>query len=231
MLREIGYVFRNAVSRSDGHSVLIPGFIWKKVLQISSPYVRGRKIELLECLTLSCFNYLLALLPIGFLLAFWPTDLDLGKPHTAAEHPFYLFWWLTLVFILPAAAGYTNAKLLKAQGLRTFLGRFGVSLLHPAPTAWDYVFARDERYWARVELVDGSLVEGVFDSASLASSVREERDIFLQTVYELDDATQQYQALARNVGVWIRATEIRRITFFEVYNDDFEDTPRAVEDA
>ena len=108
-----------------------------------------------------------------------------------------------------------TGKLAMNEAVKGWARRFGISVLHPAPTAWDYVFARDERYWARIELVDGKLVEGIFDSDSLASGEKDGRDIFLEKVYELDESTGKYEVSGRNQGVWISQGKIKTVTFFE----------------
>jgi len=209
---------------------LIPGFIWRKSASAASRYAGKRPAEWYEYFTLSCFNYLLALPAMLALLKWCPQNLTLGTPGTWAEHPFYFLWWMCVVFVLPVFAGVGTAKLAQASWLLAWLQRFGVLTLHPAPTAWDYAFSRDERYWARIELSDGKLVEGIFDSNSLASGAREQRDIFLEAVFELDEETGEYEPLERNEGVWVSAGAIRTITFFRMRAEEDKKTavaPRA----
>ena len=194
---------------------LIPGFVWTKMIRLCSPYASTKKIELLECLAFSCFNYVVASPIIGLLIINWPLDLDLAKPQTIGHHLIYSCFWLSLVFVLPVILGFLFAKLTRAEKVRGFLQRIGIALLHPAPTAWDYAFARSERYWARVQLADDTIIEGLFDSNSLASGEKDDRDIFFETVVEWDDKDQKYHQLDKNAGMWVGADQIRTITFFE----------------
>lgn len=200
-------------------SFLIPGFVWTKMIRLCSPYASTKKIETLECFAFSCFNYVFAFPIICLLILNWPADLDLAKPQTIGGHLVYLCFWLSLVFVppvvLPVLLRYVSAKLARVEKVRAFLERIGISLLHPAPTAWDYAFARSEGYWARVQLADGTTIEGLFDSNSLASGEKDDRDVFLETVFEWDDQSNEYRQLERNAGMWVGADQIRTITFFE----------------
>jgi hypothetical protein len=194
---------------------LIPGLIWKQTADLMSPYRSGKKAELLECLKLSCLNYLCAAIPFGLLYVFCcPADVE-PSLKCMKSHLFYFTLWIFPVFILPVLLGYLTGKLAANEAIKGWFRRFGVSVLNPAPTAWDYVFAREERYWARIELTDGKLVEGIFGSASLASDVKEARDLFLENVYELDESTGKYEVSGRNQGVWINQSQIKTIIFFE----------------
>ena len=198
---------------------LIPGFIWKKIADVASPYARPGKVHLLECLTLSCINYLLASVPIWLLLRFWPAGIDIGKPATLTRHWLYVGAWLFLIFALPVLGGWGSAKLSKMRGVKRFFRRFGISILHPASTAWDYAFARDKSYWARIELNDGSHVEGLFDSDSLASTEPGDRDIFLAVVCEWNEEKQAYEEFARSEGILVRGEHIKTVTFLDIEED------------
>jgi hypothetical protein len=199
---------------------VVPGFLWLKIAIAREPYAKRRKTDWLECLALSCFNYLIASPVVYFLLICFPNDIEITKPGSCAGHPWYFLVWGLVVFILPVVCGFVTGYLAKKDWLKGFLRRFGISVLHPAPSAWDYVFARNERYWARVELSDGSVVEGIFDSNSLASGEPDEHDLFLETVFEWDEQSRQYKHLDRNAGVWLSAQGIRTITFFTLEAED-----------
>lgn len=199
---------------------IVPGLIIKKTVQALAQYApSNRKHEILECLVWSCLNYIVGIIPVYFLIGNWPNGLDLRKYETIPNHAGYLILWSMVVFILPVLIGICFGILVRQRWIRNFLGRLGISILHPAPTAWDYVFARNQRYWARVSLLNDELLEGVFDSNSLASEMKEERDIFLEAVYESDESTGQYMPIPQNAGVWIPGNQIRTIQFFEIEPD------------
>ncbi|MBS3820927.1 MAG: hypothetical protein KGY81_04100, partial [Phycisphaerae bacterium] len=116
---------------------LVPGLIMKNMLRVLARYEpTSRKVELLECLTASCFNYLIGAFFVWYLLHVWPDGLDLRRPETVPHHAGYLFLWAAIVLVLPAILGLILGVAARKLSLRNFLSRFGVSILHPAPTAW-----------------------------------------------------------------------------------------------
>jgi hypothetical protein len=76
-----------------------------------------------------------------------------------------------------------------------------VQPVHHIGTAWDYAFRSLPRQtYIVVTLNDGTQVAGLYDGRSFTSSMREERDILVDTMMELDEA-----------GVWSEATPSKRI--------------------
>lgn len=202
---------------------VVPGLILKKTIQALAQYApSNRRYEIIECLVSSCLNYIVGIIPVYILIKNWPQGdggLDLQKYETIPYHAGYLILWSTVVFVLPVFIGIFLGVLLRQRCIRNILGRLGISILHPAPTAWDYVFARNQRYWARVSLTNNELIEGVFDSNSLASEKKEERDLFLEAVYEFDETTGEYTPISQNSGIWISGNQIKTISFFEIEPD------------
>jgi hypothetical protein len=81
------------------------------------------------------------------------------------------------------------------------------------PTAWDYKFS--EIYtekWVIVTLENDKHVYGKFGYASLASSEKDERDIFLEEIWSLGE-DDNWKKRERTDGVWIKATNIKMIEF------------------
>ena len=127
---------------------LIPGLIWKKMADVASPYQLRKKADLLECLMLSCLNYLCAAVVFGWAFIRWcPADIE-PTLNGVRSHILYFVLWILPVFVLPVGLGIVTAKLARNESIKGFFRKFGISVLHPAPTAWDYVFAREESYWA-----------------------------------------------------------------------------------
>ncbi|HUS59292.1 MAG TPA: DUF6338 family protein [Planctomycetota bacterium] len=193
---------------------LVPGFLWKKTSLLACRYKIPSSESWLDYFVLSCFNYLLGWPLLFFLLSCRPVDFDILNPSFSLLHGVYFTGWIVPVFFLPVLAGFLTGRYGQKDRSRGFLKRFGLFVLHVAPTAWDYAFARDESFWARIELVDGRMIEGVFADKSLASSEPGERDIFLEPVYELNEETGQY--IRQEVGgILIMASSIRMVRFFK----------------
>ena len=91
--------------------------------------------------------------------------------------------------------------------------------MHLVPTAWDYQFGRlREAHWVLVELKDGSRVAGFFGTRSFASSHPEERDIFIEQVYHIDEQ-DTWRPMKNGHGTLIAQGEIRSVDFWPMAHD------------
>jgi hypothetical protein len=80
---------------------LIPGFLWRKVMDACSPYAPRGKVEFIESLALSCFNYLAGIPILVALILLWPRGLDLRNPGCLSSNRWflgYLCLWFIPVF-------------------------------------------------------------------------------------------------------------------------------------
>lgn len=97
------------------------------------------------------------------------------------------------------------------------------SAFHPIPTAWDYKMSNLSGSWAIVTLNDGSQVLGWYGSQSFSSSIAGERDLFLESVFQMDEDGAWIKR-KNTEGIWIPANQIKWIEFFsddkEVSNDE-----------
>ncbi len=178
---------------------LVPGLImtWVRV-QFTTGRVPPAKEALLAYLAQSVAYYALVLPAVEFVV-----DRPPGYGRAAA--------WFLLVFGGPALVGLAlglNAR----QGLtRSFLGRLRLSVIHVMPTAWDWKFAANQVHWVLVTLKDGTRFAGIFGADSFASSDPAERDLYLEKVYDLDDANNWIDRGEK--GVLLTAGEIRTVEF------------------
>ncbi len=181
---------------------LVPGFVWESVLHM---FLRPREDRAdrvwVRLLTLSALNY-------GFFswlvyLLFAQVGV-LGRPWVAA------LAWFFILFVSPAALGAGSGLLSQRTVVRRLLARYGIYMVHPVPTAWDYIFSQSTGSWVLITLADGSTVAGVFSARSFASSDPSDRDLYLEQLYEVED-DGLWQPVPMNRGVWIRGEAIRAI--------------------
>ena len=198
---------------------IVPGYSLRKALDFSHPYAGMRKLTLHDYIMLSCVAYVLSTPFLYFLIKHAPCVDQLCTPTGLSSNAGYFFSVIVVLLVYPAICGFTIGKCAHCRHVAGFLRKAGVTLLHPAPTAWDYVFARPEALWARVQLKDGEIIDGIFDSNSMASSDKESRDVFLEGLYKYDD-TGKCQAVPRNRGIYISADAINTVTFFEYSEPD-----------
>ena len=92
----------------------------------------------------------------------------------------------------------------------------GLSSIHVIPTAWDYKFSKTRKsVWVQITLKDGKKICGLYGGKSFASSVAEERDLYLQQVVRVSKEGK-WERLERSDGVLINGNEIKYIEFIRV---------------
>ena len=127
--------------------------------------------------------------------------------------PAWLTQWIEYL-LLPAVLGVIYGAITHHDLIFKLAGRLKLSPVHNAPSAWDYAFRKLPRAtYLSIHLNDGTTVSGAYAGGSFTSSVREERDILISDVFDIQD------------GVWTPAQppksmllcgrDIRVIEFFQ----------------
>lgn len=119
--------------------------------------------------------------------------------------------WFLLVFVGPAVFGFLLGLWAQKELGRRLLRRLQLNPVHVMPTAWDWKFSNATESWVLVVLKDDTQLAGLYGSDSFASSDPEERDLYIEKVYEIDDKNDWKP---RDNGVLITSGEIRSIEFW-----------------
>lgn len=155
---------------------LVPGLV---ILYVRSQFLTGRmqaqKEALLAYFALSVVWWGVSLPVVTWLL---------GQPLVAAERP---GTWLLLTFAGPAIIGILLGVNASKGWTRRLLAVVGLQLVHVMPTAWDWKFEGMSASWVLVTLKDGTRFAGFCGSDSFISSDPQERDIYIQRIYDLDE--------------------------------------------
>lgn len=182
---------------------LVPGFTMNAAYSSLVPQrLLDQQVSVLRFLCFSLFNYI-----VWFWLLY-----DLVEKQYWVEHPvlwiFYLFGFLIVSpYILGFIAGIVSAK----AWLRKLIQKIGINPVHAVPTAWDYIMSNGG--YVIITLKDGAIIYGLFSSSSFASSIPEERDIFLESIYDRDLLTGDWILKDRTRGIWIAKDEIQTIEY------------------
>lgn len=80
------------------------------------------------------------------------------------------------------------------------------------PSAWNYATKLGPR-WVRIHLKDGTIIGGSYGEGAFADDA-DERDIFLDRVYNLDGKGNFTTEVAGTAGVWINNDEISHVMFY-----------------
>lgn len=177
----------------------VPGFIALKVWDLLVPgEVRDSSQSVIEAVAYSCINYA---------LMSWLLILD-AHLALASSAP---FWHGVVIFVIlfvaPIALAFAYWSL---RNTKWFLKHFR----HPVQKPWDYVFGKRESFWVIAELVDGTIVGGIYDTDSFSSSFPMEEQIYLQQVWEVS-GDQFLHPIDRSEGVIISGKHLRCLKFYK----------------
>lgn len=180
---------------------IIPGFI---VLFIRSQFVTGRSLShssaLLTYLTVSVVYYALVL-PV----------IDLAPSIQQSSHGKALAWF-ALILAGPAILGLLLGVNIQTDAFRRFLRWCGLNPVHVIPTAWDWKFGGMPEQWVLVTLRDGTRFAGFCGSDSFMSSDPEERDIYVERIYDIEEDDRWVPRGEK--GLPVAASEVRTIEFW-----------------
>ncbi|MBI4438168.1 hypothetical protein HY631_04420 [Candidatus Uhrbacteria bacterium] len=140
-------------------------------------------------------------------------ELSLLKPITSANAamPGDVLLLPAGVIVLAPIVAYLGARTVKIfPRLPAYIG---FQLLQP--TAWDYVFERLPPCFIRITLKDGRCVVGWWSRESYATSHPDPRDIYLQTLWRVDDEGSLVEPAPGSIGGWISGSEIACMELLE----------------
>ena len=189
-------------------ALVVPGFVWARVHGSVQASRAPEPDTWLGMFVLSGIHFALLSWWIPGLWLRTGTVLGSGEElrgGLAAE-------WTACTLVVPACLGFVTGLAHRRGWLRGFLiARLGLNVPDAVESAWAYAFAGRERpakVWLTVTLHDGSVLEGCFSTRSMASSRDQDRDLFLEQLYELSPDGRLRPVLG-TAGVWIAGSAIR----------------------
>ena len=102
-----------------------------------------------------------------------------------------------------------------------FLGKnyakLGIYSSHTIPYAWDYAFEQNDFFYVYITLIDGAQIYGLYHFNSFASSEPDDRDIFLEKVFDVTTENDIVELKERinTKGMLIRGNQISSIEFLK----------------
>ncbi len=118
--------------------------------------------------------------------------------------------WIFVILIFPSALGIASGVCTQKGLIKRLYERFKLKAIHVVPTAWDYKFSTSPGEWVFVVLKDGTTFAGWWGSESFSSNEPGERDILIESVFEVD-GDEPWRATSKSV--LIAAGEVRSIEF------------------
>lgn len=117
------------------------------------------------------------------------------------------------IFITGSITGIALGLIKKKELIKWLFSKFDVTVVHPIPRAWDYIFSNDKTYWIEVFLENGKIVRGYYSANSFTSSDSNYNDIYVEKLYKMDK-DGKWDEVERTSGVWISPAEIKYIKFY-----------------
>jgi hypothetical protein len=129
--------------------------------------------------------------------------------------------WTFVILLGPTFIGLLLGYNVQKAWTRRLLFAIGLKPVHPIPTAWDGRFGSvQQAHWVLVTLAGGEHIGGLFGQWSWASTDPNERDLYLEQIYEIDD-DGTWQTVCHEKGVLIRDREIRYLEIWP-HREGFE---------
>lgn len=114
--------------------------------------------------------------------------------------------------------GLIVAVVKQHQLLDRLLWLVKVRTIHSTPTAWDYIFSKQESGFVIITLIDDKKLYGWYSSASFTSSDPEERDIYVETAYKVDN--DKWEIDEQGSGFYVPKDQIKVIEFKKGANNN-----------
>ena len=179
---------------------VLPGFIINEIISAFNPTPKiSEGVLLLKCLLYSILHC--ALWSWKYKLLF---TIESKYPNT--------YWALLVVTTILAASivAVIISLIQQKQIVRSILSHFNLHISHSIPNSWDYCFSKSESSWVIVTLVDDKMIYGWFSTKSFASSDSDERDIFIERIYSIDDNNNWIENKSIE-GIYIPKEQIKTI--------------------
>lgn len=183
---------------------VLPGFIINGIISAFNPTQKlSEGVLLLKCLLYSIIH-----------CAIWGW---LYKVIFTIENKYPKTYWFVLVVATIIAAtiiAVTIGLVQQKQIIRNIISHFNLQISHSVPNSWDYCFSRNNSSWIIVTLTDDKMVYGWFSTKSFASSDSDERDIFIEKIYSVDE-NNNWIEIASSEGIYIPKEQIKTIEFLK----------------
>ncbi|TPK65566.1 hypothetical protein FJ546_10295 [Mesorhizobium sp. B2-4-19] len=182
-------------------ALLVPGAL---IVCIRSRFLTGRRRSHTE----EALSYAIVT------LFYFAATLPLFHAIYTSDAPWWQRWalWVALILVIPALIGLALGVAYQKGWIARCLKRFGIDVIHPIPTAWDWKFGQRNEHWLIIRLKDGTVFHGYYGMGSFASSDGE-RDIYLEQIFDRDELGT-WVPLPQ--GMWVQVSEVSTIEFLPV---------------
>lgn len=206
----------------------LAGFI---IFSVRSRYVLGEKPRateiVFESVVLSLLNQLafLILAPsVSYATLILPEwMIDFLSAVSGGRSAFFIE-----ILVLPAFLGVLFGINLRRGWNSAILRRLAMPIVHPTRRAYDYAFGDNrQESFVIVTYADGTVVYGYYGQNSLAASDPDRSDLYLERLYDLDDANRWIPTTPSKSAL-LSLKDVRSIEFIQS-QEEVSDEGKATE--
>ena len=147
-----------------------------------------------------------------------PILIPIHRDDFVTNHPWlYTAALVAVLLVLPASWPLLGRLLLKWPWLKN-------KILLPYPTAWDFYFYRRNPCFVLFHLKNGAKLGGLYDTESYATSYPREGDIYVQTIYPVDENGEFGDPIEDSAGAIVRKDQYDLVEFFSIPKEENNDT-------
>ena len=186
-------------------SVIVPGYVIAKVRQ---NYQTGRNPfgldAIYQYLTFGFINFTLC-----SYIVYVIQDNSIALQYRALG-------WTFVILVAPLMIGILSIRIGESEWFSSVLDFLSLEekRVNPIPTAWDHKFRLGRTEWIVVTMKNGEIFRGYYGPNSFASSDPNERDLYIQEIFETDKWDSSERSLL------ISSSEIRTIEFIPFVEEE-----------
>jgi hypothetical protein len=178
----------------------MPGFISIKVYElIVATRFRDFSTSILEAVGYSVLNF-----AVLSWLILWISSPGFSEKNPAS----YSISIVLIFFVIPALWPLLFVRMSRWKV-------FKKHILSPINMPWDEVFSKREALWVIIHMKDGRKIGGKYGARSRASAFPNQRQIYLESLWRLDENNAFREKVERTRGAVFFQEDISIIEFFE----------------
>jgi hypothetical protein len=198
---------------------LAPGFICRTAMWAGVPQTFVSNFHtVVISLTFSVVVHLVAsfhTLDVAPKLAALFGFLKAGKFDLVAFEGSVVVWVVCVLFLYPVVIAFVLSKIWMADWIQSLMEHFGLSKVQRTPTSWDWFFLTEKQgSWIVAELDDGTRIGGEFGEGSFASLSPHSKDIYIESIYDVDVDHNFGQEIPDNIGAVVNGEKITKLAFY-----------------
>jgi len=202
--------------------LVAPGFLCRMFLGAGIPRVFVSEVHFI--LVALLFSILVHVTALPFTLeiadrigTLWNALINIGAEQPLSMDWLVFLWVVCVLFVFPALLALVLSWLWRARWTQPLLERLGISQVESTPQAWDWFFLTQEQgCWVVAEMEDGTRVGGEYGAGSFVSITPYGKDLFLESVYDVDEEHVFGDRKPDSVGAWINGEKVKSLHFYRV---------------